>query len=187
MEASGKLRVRLAHQDQPGFGNHSNQPSKSPQRFGDALVRLQKSEDADQWRAFVEPQARPVRHAVRLHDPGAMRNLRHRTLEAVLAHHSRHRVAVYDHRAGAIEDAPQHGNLVLRPAVQRAHVALGVFQRRRSAANLHLPHVGVPIAAADGHLRDQVVQVAFMQNHHAGMRHRRFVNENVMRIVAELV
>ena len=42
-----EFRMRLAHQDHLGVGLHAQQPAKGPQRFGDALVRLQESEDAD--------------------------------------------------------------------------------------------------------------------------------------------
>ena len=58
--------MRLAHQNHLGVGRQAHQAAERAQRFGDALVRLQKSEDADQRRGLVQPQLVAVAVAVGL-------------------------------------------------------------------------------------------------------------------------
>ena len=63
----------------------------------------------------------------------------------------------------------------------------GESQRGGAALVLALAHVGVPIAALDGEIGNQVVQVAFVHHHHAGMAQRGLVHETVMAVVAHVV
>jgi hypothetical protein len=48
-----EFRMRLAHQNHLHSGLDAHQPAERAQRFGDALVRLEKSENADQRCDFV--------------------------------------------------------------------------------------------------------------------------------------
>ena len=100
----------------------------------------------------------------------------------------RHRVAMHDHRARA------------RPASLRS---MGIsycgprssvrtwrsreLQRLRAAVDFHFLQIRVPVAAPDGHIGDQVMQIGFVQHHHSRMLPRRVIHEDVMRIVAQLI
>ena len=63
-----KIGVRLTYQDHAGVGRQPHQPAKGAQRFGDPLVRLEVSEDADQRGDFVQPQFVPPAVAVALRE-----------------------------------------------------------------------------------------------------------------------
>ena len=67
------------------------------------------------------------------------------------------------------------------PAVSQSCSAVG------TAVEFHLAQIGVPIAALDGDVGDQVMQVGFVHHHHAGMFQRHLVAEIVIGIVADLV
>src|SRR3984885_8592119 len=66
--------MRIAHQDHFRGWLHAHQPAKGPQRLGNALVRLQESEDADERCGLVQAQTIAKFRAVGLRNPGAVRN-----------------------------------------------------------------------------------------------------------------
>ena len=59
--------------------------------------------------------------------------------------------------------------------------------RFRAGVELDLARYSVPIAADDGQIRDQVMQIGFVHHDDAGMFQRHFIDECVMRIIAELI
>ena len=72
-----KFRMRLAHQDHLGACVvHATTPAKRAQRFGDALVRLQKSETRRSAASLVHAQPLAIAAAVGLRNPRAVRNAR---------------------------------------------------------------------------------------------------------------
>ena len=103
------------------------------------------------------------------------------------AHLLPHEAAVHHHAARRCQNAPRHGHaFVIGTHFQLAH-ALGEGQRRGAAFVFALAQVGVPIAALDGEIGHQVVQVAFVHHHHAGMPQRGLVDETVVAVVADVV
>ena len=167
--------------------HQAQQAAERAQRFGDPLVGLEEAEDADQRRGLVQPQLVAEAVAVGLRNPGAVRDHGGGTGEAGGAHLVPHEAAVHHHAARRLQNAPRHRHaFVVRAHFQLAD-ALGECQRRGAAVVFALAHVGVPIAALDGEVGDQVVQVAFVHHHHAGMPQRGLVDETVMAVVAHVV
>ncbi len=95
--------------------------------------------------------------------------------------------AVHDHAFGAIQNAPQHQYaLVIRTHFQAPH-PLAVFKRGGAAIVFQLSQVGVPVAALDHDLGEQMMQVRLMHHDHARVLQRGLIRELVMRIIADLV
>ena len=116
-----------------------------------------------------------------------MRNHRDRPGESGPPHLLLHEPAVDDHAARTLQQPPRHRHaFVVRPDLQLAH-ALGVGARFRPPVVFAFAHVGVPIAALDREVRDQVVQVRLVHHYHAGMAQRGLVDETVISVVADLV
>jgi hypothetical protein len=93
--------MRLAHQNHLDIGHQAHQAAERAQGFGDALVGLQESEDAHQRGGLIQAQLVPVTVAVRLGNPGAVRNHGHRPGESGGAHFLPHEAAVHHHAARA--------------------------------------------------------------------------------------
>ena len=87
----------------------------------------------------------------------------------------------------AVEDAAGHLDAVVIGADFEGADALREFDIARRAVEDHLGHVGVPIAAADGVVGDEVVQVGLVHHHDAGTPQGGFVDESVEGIVADLI
>ncbi len=103
------------------------------------------------------------------------------------AHLLLHEAAVNHHAARRFQDAARHGHaLVVRSDFQPAHPS-GKLERRGAAVIFALAQVPVPIAALDGEVRDQVVQVALVHHHHARMAQRGLIDEAVVAVVADVV
>ncbi len=116
-----------------------------------------------------------------------MRNARDRSVKTGRAHFVHHELAVDDRAAGGFEHAPGHPHaFVIRPHFERAHAA-GDRPGFGAALVFAFAQVGVPIVAPDGEVGNQVMQVRFVHHHHAGMPQRGFVNETVMRVVAQVI
>ena len=165
----------------------TQQTAKCAQRFGDAFIRFEESEDAHQRRGFIDAQPVAKRIAVRLRNPGAVRNVGDRSAETGCTHFVHHELAVDYHAEGGFEHAAGHADaFVIRPHFERAH-AERIIQRFLAAFVFALAEIGVPIVAADGEVRNQVMQVRFVHHHHAGMPQRRFVNEIVIGIVPQVI
>jgi hypothetical protein len=164
-----KLGMRLAHQNHTDARLHFHQPPECPQRFRNPFVRLQVPEDPYQGHVGVQPQLLAVRVPVGPGNPRAVRNHRDGPGEPRRADLALHEAAVYDHSAGAFQQAPRHGDAsVVRPHFQFPY-PLGEGARRGAAVVFAFVHVGVPVAAPDGQLRNQVMEIGFVHHHHAGM------------------
>ncbi len=182
-----KLRVRFAHQNHARVGREADQAAKRAQRFGDPLVRLEESEDTHQRRQFIQAEFVAVAVTVRRGNPGSMRDNRHRPLKPRYTDLPLHEAAVYNHALGAFEQPARHGQaLVIGTHFQLAHT-LGEFARRDAAVIFALANVRVPIAATDGQIGDQVMQIRFVQHHHTRMPQRRLINEIVKAVIADVV
>ena len=108
-------------------------------------------------------------------------------VEALRARLAGDEVAVDDDAAGSFEDAAGHGQaVVVRADFEAAH-ALSELEGGGSAVPFHLRHVAVPVAAFDGDVGDQVVQVRFVHDEDAGVTEGGVVDEVVMRVIAEMV
>ncbi len=95
--------------------------------------------------------------------------------------------AVHDGRLRPAQQAAQHRQaFVIGPDLQRPHT-LGVIDGRLIALFSHRAHVSVPIAAFDGKVGNQMMQVGFMDHNHAGMFQGRFITKIVKRVVADLI
>ena len=81
----------------------------------------------------------------------------------------------------------RHGQALVVGAHFQLANALGESQRRSAAFVFALAQVGVPIAALDGEIGDQVVQIAFVHHHHAGMAQRGLIHETVVAVVPHVV
>ena len=172
--------MRLANQDELGPGLQAQQAAEGAQGFGNALVRFEESEDADERGGLIHAEAFAAGPAIGGGNPGAVRNARDGPRESRGADLVEHALAVDDDGAGALQNLADHGHaFVVGPNFQRAH-APGVGERRLSALVFHFAQVGVPVAAADGEIGDQVVQVGFVHHHHAGMPQRHLVDELVI-------
>ena len=108
--------------------------------------------------------------------------------ETGLAHFLLDAVTVHDDPAGALNDAAQHRHsVVVRASFERRDISLRVGQSLSAAIVFDLPQIPAPIIAADSEVGDQVVQIGFMQYHHAGMVESHLVRSDVIRIVPDLV
>ncbi len=182
-----EVGMLLARKNHLGARLDPRQPAERAQGFGNALVRLEVPEDADQRSALVQAQAVAEGKAVHLRNPGAMRDERDGSREARRPHLAPHEFAVYNQGFRRFEQTPGHGEaFVVGPYIARLH-APRVRQSGRAAVVFGLATIALPVVAPDGQVRDQVVQVGFMHDHHAGMNQRRFINKIVMGIVANLV
>ena len=182
-----ELRMRFAHQNHFDVRHQAQQAAERAQRFGDALVGLEEAEDAHQRGRLIQPQLVAEAVAVGLRNPGAVRNHGRGTGKAGGAHLLLHEAAVHHHAARRRQNALRHRHaFVVRTNFQLAN-PFGECQRRGAAFVLALAHVGVPIAALDREVGDQVVQIAFVHHHHAGMAQRGLVDETVMAVVADVV
>ena len=163
------------------------QPLECAQRFGNALVRLEKTEHADERRIDIEAQLVADAQTVGLGNPGAMRDDGDRAFIPGIPDISLHVVAVDDHAARRVQNAAQHRHAVVIGAdLKRLHTSR-IGERLRPAVELHFAQVRIPVVALDGALGDQVMQVRFVHDHHAGCRKRLLVDETVIAVVADLV
>ncbi len=62
-----------------------------------------------------------------------------------------------------------------------------MLQRRRPAFFAQHAHVFVPIAALDGDVRNQMMQIGFVNHHHARMLQRHLVTKIVIGVIANLI
>ena len=53
--------------------------------------------------------------------------------------------------------------------------------------NSRFGEIGVPVAAPDREVGDEMVQIGFVHDHDAGVAQRRFVNEAVPGVVADVI
>ncbi len=169
-------------------GRQAHQPAEGAQRFGDPLVWLQKSEDADQRSGLVETQPMAVGHCGRPAESTRRAGSPRPAGEPGRAHLIAHEAAVDDHAARALRAAAASWRRLRNRARLRARAR--ARQSSRAAAPplySHSRDVGVPIAAADGEIGNQVMQVRFVHHHHARMPQRGFIDEIVMRVVADLI
>src|SRR5271154_2947974 len=105
--------MRLAHQNHPGLWMMTDQTPEGPQRFGDALIRFQKPEDADERSGFVQSQAIAKTRTARVRYPGAMRNASHGARKSSVKQFGFHAAAMHDGRLGMREQPPQHGKALV--------------------------------------------------------------------------
>ena len=87
----------------------------------------------------------------------------------------------------APQDRTQHRNLVVRTALERAHITQGVGERAGAAVQLHLTQISVPVTAANGEIGDQVVKIGLVHDDDAGMFESGLISERVIRVIAELI
>ncbi len=177
--------MRLPHQDHACLGNYFDQPAKGPQGFGDALVGFEKAEDADQGLALAGraealttpcgPRRRSRNHA------GSWRSARGSPAREPRL--PRHRYA----RSGRESD-PGYCATTEAHTAGRAPESAHAGARSRAPPLLRripLSQICVPIMRRMTGVGNQMVQIGFMQDHHAGMLPRGVVHKNVMRIVAQ--
>src|SRR5215471_12223556 len=88
----------------------ADEPLESAQRFGDALIWLQKAKNADERRTLIRADASAISHTVRIDEPRSMRNFADRSGKALRAHYIAHSIAMHDRRPRAGEYAPEHRN-----------------------------------------------------------------------------
>src|SRR5207245_11788856 len=69
-----KLGMRFADQNHFDVGDEALEAAKGAQRFGDALVRFEVTEDAEPRGGFVEAELVAEAVAIGLRDPGAVRD-----------------------------------------------------------------------------------------------------------------
>ena len=174
--------------DHFGVRLNPEETAERPQRLGDTLVGLQESERADQGCVSVDAQLVTVREAVGFGNPGTVRNARQRAGEAGFAQLRADAIAVDDRPSGPLQKTAKHGQtFIIGPGLKRSHVGPGVLHRRLVAVLLDRAHVGVPVAALDGHVSHEVVEVGLMNHHDAGMLQRGFVTKVMVNVVADLI
>ena len=120
-------------------GSSLHQPAQRAQRFGDALIRLEIAEGADQRGGFVETQRVPGGVAIAsagIHAPCGMVAMG--PAKPCGAHLPRHEIAVDDEAARGFEQPPGHGDaFVIGTDFERAH-ALREFERCGAAVEFAL-------------------------------------------------
>src|SRR6185437_1556161 len=122
--------MRLADENHLRFGRHAHQLPKCPQRLRNPLIRLQKSENSDQWRIVDNPKPLTVPEAITLRQPRAMRDSRDRSSETIFLGGIRDTTAVDDDAAGAFQYPPEHRDaLIIGPFLPRNDVLAGIRKR----------------------------------------------------------
>ncbi len=181
--------MRLADEDHLRRRDHLHQTLQRPQRFGDSLVRLQVSEDADERRGFIDAQSMAIFQTILpLGQPCAVRDHGDGSRKTSLAHLAFDKTAMRDHAAGMIKQRAQHGDaFIIGAALERLNMPLRPGKLRRTGVVLHFMQVAVPVVTADGEFGDQVVQVCFVEDHDARPAQRRFIAEGVVGVVADLI
>ncbi len=161
--------MRLANQNHASVRDRAHQPAEGPQRFSDALVRLEEPEHADQRSPLLQFHKRaqpcPIAHAIRRRGPSSMGNPSHGTFKSLCAKFRAHRIAVDNRAARGRKHRPHHRQAVVRSPLPRPNIALGIILRLGAVVAPDGAHVSVPVVAMDGEIRDQVVQVGFVHDH----------------------
>ena len=117
-----------------------------------------------------------------------MRDTRNWPREAGRAQLRFHATAV-DNRAPSIAPAVGAASERLRSPARISSVRTRCAYSRAFGASVfaHRVHICVPIAALDGELGNQVMQIGFVNNYHSGMLERRLVAEVVIAVIADLI
>ena len=180
--------MRLTHQNHLHVRLQLQQAAEGAERFGDALIRLQKSEDADQRRSRIDAEPLAVEEPVGIGQPGPVGDYRDRACKSGIAHGLFHAMAVNNDALRLAYDAPQHRHaFVIGTAFQCPDVFHRVVECRGAAIEFHLAQIGIPIAAADGNAGNQMVEIGLMQHGDTGRLDGLVVDKRMVRIIADLV